>query len=449
MGAQAIVLRGGDVVTLDDESTLRRGTDVRVEGDRIVAIGTDLDTAGAEVIDAHDAIVAPGLVDTHIHTWQYAMRSEMQRKWGENYLRVFHRIRDGYTPQDTGDAALAAAYEMIAHGVTGAVDFLHGSNASTDHLEAAVDAHLRAGLRTVVHYGTNAPPERADFEEARRRRLDGLVALRAQPKVADSALVDIGIGLPTPSDDLFETFVSEIEFARSIGARMTFHQNVAGEIARLHARGLLGPDIVSGHSNAITDRELDAMAETGTVLSVTPGAEMLSGRSMTPTRRGVQRGVRVSFGVDSALFTPLDLRAELKSIFLAVTYHDGQELRDAVRMPIDAELDPPTFTFEGVLRAGSVGGAHGIGLGDRLGTVEVGSLADLVVIRPRDVDGALADPAAYLVLGAPPAEQVETVIIGGEVRKRDGILVGIDDDELRETGRRVRRNALALLHGAA
>ncbi|MCM3657780.1 amidohydrolase family protein [Agromyces mediolanus] len=448
MTDRRIVLRGGTVVTLDTAASVLRETDVLIDGDRIARIAPDIAAPGALEIDAHDAIVAPGLVDTHVHTWQYPMRAEMQRKWGQNYLRVYHRIRDGYTPQDTGDAALAAAYEMIAHGVTGAVDFLHGANATAEHVEAAVDAHLRAGTRTVVHSGTNTGVGHPDAEAARLRRLDELVALRSAPKLAGSRLLDLGLGLPTPSGETFDAVCEEIAFAREIGARMTFHQNMPGEIARLHERGLLGPDLVSGHSNAITDRELDAMAATGTVLSVTPGAEMLSGRSMTPTRRAVQRGVRVSFGVDTALFTPLDLRPELKTIFLAVAAHDGAELRDAVRMPIDAELDPPTLTFEGVLRAGSVGGAHGLGLGDRLGTVEPGALADLVVIRPRDPDGALADPAAYLVLGAPPAEQIETVLIGGVLRKRDGRLLGIEPEELREIDRRVRRNALALLRAA-
>src|SRR5579875_730794 len=70
-----VVFRGGTVLTMDDRKTVLRGADVLVTGERIAAVGESLEVPeGTAEIDAAGGIVMPGMIDTHRHMWQTAMR---------------------------------------------------------------------------------------------------------------------------------------------------------------------------------------------------------------------------------------------------------------------------------------------------------------------------------------------------------------------------------------
>ena len=70
-----VVLRGGTVLTMDDAGTVLRDADVLVVGDRIAAVGSALEVPeGTAEVDATDGVVLPGMIDTHRHMWQTAMR---------------------------------------------------------------------------------------------------------------------------------------------------------------------------------------------------------------------------------------------------------------------------------------------------------------------------------------------------------------------------------------
>jgi cytosine/adenosine deaminase-related metal-dependent hydrolase len=70
-----VVLRGGTVLTMDDTRSVRPGTDVLVSGDTIAAVGPQLAVPdGTVAVDATGGIVLPGMIDTHRHMWQTAMR---------------------------------------------------------------------------------------------------------------------------------------------------------------------------------------------------------------------------------------------------------------------------------------------------------------------------------------------------------------------------------------
>ena len=68
------LIKGGWVVSMDDKIGDIRGGDVLIEDDRIVAVDRDIDAGDAEVIDASNMIVSPGMINTHEHTWQTGVR---------------------------------------------------------------------------------------------------------------------------------------------------------------------------------------------------------------------------------------------------------------------------------------------------------------------------------------------------------------------------------------
>ena len=73
--ATRILVKGGHVLTMDAHLSELPVGDVLIEGDRIVAVSSSIETDGAEIIDARGKLVLPGMVDTHRHTWQTQMRA--------------------------------------------------------------------------------------------------------------------------------------------------------------------------------------------------------------------------------------------------------------------------------------------------------------------------------------------------------------------------------------
>jgi cytosine/adenosine deaminase-related metal-dependent hydrolase len=97
-----VVLRGGTVLTMDDAGTVLTGADVLVVDDRITAVGPGLDVPeGTQEIDASGGIVMPGMIDTHRHMWQTAMRG-YGADWTLTQYFVWNYLEHGrkFRPQD-------------------------------------------------------------------------------------------------------------------------------------------------------------------------------------------------------------------------------------------------------------------------------------------------------------------------------------------------------------
>ena len=149
-----VLFRNATVLTMDDEHSVLTGGDVLVVGDRVAQVGHGLTAPdGALEIDATGGIVMPGMVDTHRHMWQTAMRG-YGADWTLTQYFVWYYLEHGrrFRPQDVHTGNLLSAWDALEAGVTTTVDWSHGLQ-SVDHAEAAVDAlqqrarPVRAGVR--------------------------------------------------------------------------------------------------------------------------------------------------------------------------------------------------------------------------------------------------------------------------------------------------------------
>ncbi len=434
-----LLIKGGTVVALDDAGASATVSDVLIEGNRISAIGVDLPAQGAETIDATGAIVMPGLVDSHTHAWQYAWRNALSRVWGfRDYVGVFESYRGRYEAADVYDSVRGCSLAQLDAGVTGVIDFLHGANQTPEHADAAFRAHASTGQRTLLAIG-NTAPNGVDADEFERSRLERIESVRRLS--GENGLVRVGLGLLTPTAETMPRVLDEIDAARGLGVRMTVHQNRPGEISALHESGRLGPDLIAVHSSSATDDELAMLAAAGAPLSTTPQSEVGAAWSMSVLRRAIRLGVRLSVGIDTPSTVTVDLWQQIRVLQLLLTMLDGEDARRLGRYPLDSELDPPTLGYEGVLSLATSGGAHALTGADDLGVLRTGSIADVIVVRPNDPDAAAYDAAPYLVQAGSP-DQVEAVIVDGVVRKQDGALLDVDQDELAHANRAVRDRIL-------
>src|ERR1700759_55825 len=173
-----VVLRGGTVLPMDRGRRVLSDTDVLVTGDRITAVGPRLAVPeGTAEIDASDGIVMPGMIDTHRHMWQTAMRG-YGADWTLTQYFVFYYLENGkhFRPEDVAAGNRLAAIEAIDAGVTTCVDWSHGLQTASP-AEAAVDALRSVPGRFVLAYGNiqQGPWEWApspDFQAFARARQD-------------------------------------------------------------------------------------------------------------------------------------------------------------------------------------------------------------------------------------------------------------------------------------
>lgn len=432
-----LLVKGATVLTMDPGLGDLATGDILITGDRITAVAPELSDPDAEVIDARGMIAVPGLIDTHHHAWQTPLKGLHASGWtGEDYQsQVFH-LRERFSPDDIHDATFAGSVQMLDSGVTGVLDFCHNVM-SPEHAEAGLSAHRRTGQRALFAYGMlgsfDAPPEDHAW------RLDHVRELRG--RLGDDGLLRVGMALSSLEYGGMERITTEIGTARDLGLRMSVHQNPAGQIRALDEAGLLDSDILPAHANAADDGELELLAARGGGISFTPEGEFGGGRSMTVLNRAHRAGVTASLGIDTHARVSIDLFATMRLTFLLMRNVEAAAEREAGRWPLARRPDSPLVDPRHMLEYATVNAARAIGLGDDLGRLTPGRLADLILIGTEPYGIALGDPAAHIVLQAGPRD-VDTVVVGGVVRKRHGRLTDLDPAAAGAATRRVRGRVL-------
>src|ERR687893_2609655 len=375
--------------------------------------------SGGRPVVLRGGLVMPGMIDTHRHMWQTAMRG-YGADWTLTQYFVWYYLENGRhsRPQDVRAGNLLAALEALDAGVTTCVDWSHGLQ-TVGHAEAAVDALRSVPGRFVLAYGNiqQAPWEwsaSADFRAFARRMID-----------ASDDLLGFQMAFDVTGDPAFPERAA-YEVARELGVPVTTHAGVWGAtnddgIRLMHENGFMTPETIYVHAATLTADSYQRIAATGGSISVATESECSAGQGHAPTAQVLQYGIPVSLSMDTSVWWSGDLFSAMRATLNA----------DRMAEHMDAHLKGETVTHLR-LRAQQVvewctrGGAHTLGRDD-LGTLQPGKKADLVLIKndASPVSFPLLNPLGHVAFQAQRAD-VHTVLVDGRVVKRDGKLVGID-----------------------
>ncbi|WP_030490780.1 amidohydrolase family protein [Micromonospora chokoriensis] len=415
-----VVFRNGLVLTMDDAHTVLPGADVLVIGDRIAEVGVGLTAPDdALEIDATDGILMPGMVDTHRHLWQTAMRG-YGADWTLTQYFVWYYLESGklFRPEDVYAGNLLGAIEAIDAGVTTTVDWSHGLQ-TPEHADAAVDALEAVDGRFVLAYGNiqQGPWQWAtspEFRDFHRRRIDG------------GKLAGFQMAFDVTGDPAFPERAA-FEVARELGAPVTTHAGVWGAtnddgIRLMHENGFMTPSTVYVHAATLTHDSYNRIAATGGSVSVSTESEQSAGQGYPPTWQLRHHDIPVSLSMDTSVWWSGDLFSAMRSTLGA----------DRSREHLEAHAKQETITHchlraEQVVEWATRGGARALGMDSTIGALTPGRQADVVLIK-NDASPAMfpiLNPHGHVVFQAQRAD-VHTVLVGGRVVKRDGRLVGVD-----------------------
>jgi cytosine/adenosine deaminase-related metal-dependent hydrolase len=395
-----------------------------------VAVAGSLGEIDAETIDTTAMIVAPGLVDTHRHTWQTQLRG-LCGNW--TLTGYFNGVRltasPCYGPDDVRLGNRAGALEAVDAGVTTILDFSHCMN-SPDHADGAVEGLFSSGIRALHCYGFFESAPGASVFADHAARLGDFERLAATGRFGDR--LRLGVALTETGLVPWRDTVAEITTARGADVLMATHtgcvwgSRVTGAVLDLEAAGLLGPDQVHVHANNLGPQEWRALASAGAKVSTSPETELNMGMGRLAIASCLAHAMAPTLSADTVALNAGDLFTQMRLALAAMRQDDNDPINQRGAMP-----ERLTHSAGDALRWATGNGAEALGLGGRIGSLTSGKDADLIVVGgPAFAAWPVVDPEASMVFQASPAT-VRHVLIGGRWAKRDGALVGVDMTTLR------------------
>lgn len=230
------VIRGARVVTMTPGRPDCEYIDLLIDNAHIVELGAGLPGEGAEVIDMTGRIIVPGLVNTHLHTWQTALRSTGADSRSLGHLMNVHGYTaDRFRADDLRIGALTGALNQINCGTTSIGDCCH-NNPTPEHTDAAIQGLTESGIRAVFMHGTpKRPPDVPHSRSEIERLLSGPLSDR-------EALVRPGMAINGP--DYSDPIVALMDFRLAAEHNLMVSMHLAG-VSATEAEGgrrLIGPD---------------------------------------------------------------------------------------------------------------------------------------------------------------------------------------------------------------
>lgn len=421
-----IIIQNGTVLTQDScERTYKDGA-VAVRGNIIVGVGPSDEFRSWNantLIDAGGGIIMPGLVNSHVHVPMSLFRGLADDlpllQWLNDH--IFPAEAHHINPETVRIGALLSSAEMILSGTTTFCDgyfFEH---------EVAM-AVKESGMRAVLGQGVidfPAPGVPNPNENIRHASTFARTWLEGWPSITPS------IFCHSPYTCSAETLKSAKAAADSMGVLFQIHacetrnewDRINSEqgrtpIAYLDRLGLLDQNTLLAHVVWVDDYDIDILAEREAKVSHNPESNMKLASGIAPIPKMLNAGITVGIGTDGcASNNNLDLL---------------QEMDTASKLHKVHALDPTVMDSSTLLKMATICGAQAVGLDDKIGSIEVGKEADIIVIdteRPHLVP--MYDPVSHIIY-AVNGSDVRDVMVAGRILLKDRKLLTLDVDKLLE-----------------
>ncbi|KAF7553059.1 hypothetical protein G7Z17_g3894 [Cylindrodendrum hubeiense] len=436
----AILLTGATVLfhTESDKVEALRNTDILVRGNKITKIGKGVSPPrGAEIVDCTGKIISPGFVDTHHHLWQTQLKGQHADISLCEYIPAGYWQSHAYRPQDMFWGQLGGAMQAIDAGTTFVLDHAHG-NQTNEHANEALKATVASGLRSVFAY--SHPPYFTKWDEKTcemshdilpKSSMEHIFSLAAQQPFGNGR-VQIGFGFDywfLPKEAIQGIFGSlrqgGVKLFTSHYAKNAVFGTHSSLIHTLQSYNLIKSpsDILLSHATGLTASEEDALRKTQIPVSSTPHTETLMGFGWPVS---LNSGINLTLGVDCHTSNTSSIISMARSSLMQSRQKEATEAAKGSRMHFR-----PAVTVKDAFNAATISGARGVQLGDQIGSIREGKMADLVIFDAQNSPSmscvAETDPLTAIVMHS-DIRDVDAVMIDGIWRKKQGKLCAVQLD---------------------
>jgi 5-methylthioadenosine/S-adenosylhomocysteine deaminase len=429
-----LLIRGATLVTVNARDEVLPSGDLAIIDGAIVGVGAA--PAGFtpdRVLDGHERIVLPGLINTHTHLSMTLMRNYADDiafwPW---LLERIKPLEDHLQPEDVRVGARLGLAELIRGGTTCFHDMYF-------HLDEVADEVARAGFRARLCGAL------FDNSGQGEQLLRAAVGLHGRWHGKAEGRVTVGLA-PHSAYLCSPAYLQEI-LAEAERLKCGLHIHVAEterEVSESRERhgvtpvqqladlGCFRVPTVAAHGIYVDAADRRLLHEGGVTVAHNPGSNLKLANGIAPVQALLDDGVNVSLGTDGA--------ASNNNLNLFEEMHLAALLQKWLRR--DAEALPARE----VLRMATTRGARALGLESQIGSLEVGKRADVIMIDAAQPHLAPRhDPIALLVYSAQAADVV-TVLVDGRILMEDRVLLTLDEESLLKQAAEQTRRLLDRAH---
>ena len=421
---------------------------VLIDGPRIVDVGKTDDLAhkygsADQVIDGKWKLVMPGLIDTHMHLDAAYLRGLIPPKWMGWLKEYFAWYFDIIDEEDFYYSALFSIGKRLLTGTTTIVDSGPLPGFEKQAVEAVEKSGVRANLNRITMDIFDEALGEGGFSTKRMESTEKAIRNgREFVKSYNGYLGRVKAGLclmqvPTSTRELGKEARRIVD---ELDGTLHTHAGVHGELlektVKLHGVrdieyldkiGVLCNRMTAAHMGWLSDVEIDLVASRGVNVSHCPTSTTINGKGILSKGNIVkmyQKGVNVALGTDE-----LDI-TDMVRVMFAVLIHR------------DVWMDSTLFPLEKVVEMATVNGAKAIGMGNDLGTIAKGQLADLVLFDLNNPDWIPLYDYSLLpnLITSASGSSVHTVMVHGRIVVEDRKIMTFNMDEVMgEVQRRAAR----------
>lgn len=426
MQARYQIIQADWTVTVNADFEVLRDYAVVLEDNRIqTLIAADEITelacyAQAEIVRLPGCVLMPGLVNSHTHASMSLFRGMADD------LPLMQWLTDHIWPAEarwvdsefTADGFRLAAAEMIRSGTTCLSDMFYFPD------EAARCAQ-QIGMRSVIGLIV------LDFPSAWAQNADEYLhkALAVHDEIRELPLVSSAFAPHAPytvSDEPLRKiamYSSELDLPVHMHVHETASEVIEAQqktgqrpLQRLDQLNLLNPNLIAVHMTELDEFEIERVAEAGVNIAHCPESNLKLASGICPLAALLEHGANVCLGTDGAASNnDLDLLGEMRTAALLAKGSSGNASACNARQAIEMA---------------TINGARALGMGDRIGSIEVGKCADLIALDLASLNTQpLYDPVAQVVYAA-SSRQVSHVWIDGVAQLRDYEFCRLDVEQL-------------------
>ena len=440
--------------TFDRHQTEWTQAAILVEDDTIAAIGSDpaLEHVQAdEVIDCSGLVIIPGFVNTHHHLYQSLFRNVkgVQNAKLFDWLTFLYERWKHIDARAITSAAKVGIYEMMLSGVTTTSDMFYLFPFNQNHLfDAEIQAARETGVRFHPCRGSMSlskkdgglPPDCVVQTETEILS-ESIRIIRTYHDPTPKSMLRIALAPCSPFSVSERLMVETLELA--IKEDVLVHTHLAETqdeerhclerfgltpVALMEKWGWLNPNAWFAHCVWVSESDIERFAEHQVGVSHCPTSNMRLGSGIAPIVEMLRKPqIRVSLAVDgSASNDTGNMIQEARNALLLQRVTKGADAQ-----AVKTALECATY-----------GGARVLRREGELGSLEVGKAADFIgfSVDRLEFAGGLSDPIAALVLC--DAKHVDLSVINGEIRIRDGRLLGVELSELIREQNRISKEIL-------
>jgi cytosine/adenosine deaminase-related metal-dependent hydrolase len=436
-----IIKNAHTILTMDDMRRELNGHDILLRDGVISEIGENLSVpAGAEIVDSQNAVVTPGLINTHHHLYQSLTRAVPggQDALLFGWLQTLYPIWAGFGPEEMRVSAMLGLSELALSGCTMSSDHLYlfpNGARLDDTIEGAAEVGLRffptRGAMSIGESDGGLPPDHL-VENEERILNDCIRVIDRFHNASEASMVRVGVAPCSPFSVSRELMRDAALLARDKSVFLHTHlaendEDIAYSLEKFGCRpgqyaedlGWIGDDVWHAHCVKLDQQEIDLFSKSGTGVAHCPCSNCRLGSGIAPVRTMRDQDVKVGLGVDGSASNDMaNLMNEARQTMMLQRVQNGADAMSARE----------------AMEIATRGGADVLGRPE-CGRIAVGKRADIAIWDISGIESAGSwDPAALVIAGS---NKVRHLFVEGRQIVRDWNIVTLDLPKLIEAQNRL------------